>query len=73
MYFYKVGKVSTVTGTLNSISYVSIATVNWLTGVLVEKTGWGVVMLLWLVLAAFAAAATIVAKRRWNKFRRNLF
>ncbi|MGN0627752.1 MAG: hypothetical protein ACI4IT_07370, partial [Oscillospiraceae bacterium] len=73
MYFYKVGKVSTVTGTLNSISYVSIATVNWLTGVLVEKTGWGVVMVLWLVLAAFAAAATIVAKRRWNKFRRNLF
>ena len=73
MYFYKVGKVSTVTGTLNSFAYVSIAIVNWLTGVLVEKTGWGIVMLLWLLLAVFAAVATLLAKRRWNKFRRNLF
>ena len=73
MYFYKVGKVSTVTGTLNSFAYVSIAVVNWLTGVLVEKTGWGIVMLLWLLLAVFAAVATLLAKRRWNKFRRNLF
>ncbi|MGN0628940.1 MAG: MFS transporter [Oscillospiraceae bacterium] len=73
MYFYKVGKVSTVTGTLNSVSYISTAAVSWLTGVLVEKTGWGMVMLLWLLLAVFAAGATLLAKRRWNKFRRNLF
>lgn len=73
MYFHNVGKVSMVTGTLNAISYLSTAGVSWCTGVLVEDTGWGVVMTGWLVLAVLAAFATLIAKRRWNKFRRNLF
>ncbi len=73
MYFHKVGKVSTVTGTLNSVSYIITAAVSWIIGVLVEKTGWGVVMVMWLILAVLAAVATLFAKRRWNKFRRNLF
>lgn len=73
MYFYKVGKVSMITGTLNAVSYLSTAALSWITGVLVDSAGWGVVMTLWLVLSAIAAVAVVFAKTRWNKFRRNLF
>lgn len=73
MYFHNVGKVSMITGTLNAVSYLSTAVLSWITGALVDSTGWGIVMTLWLVLSAVAAISVIFAKRRWNKFRRNLF
>ena len=73
MYFNNVGKVSMITGTLNAVSYLSTAVLSWITGALVDTAGWGIVMTLWLVLSAVAAVSVIFAKRRWNKFRRNLF
>ncbi len=73
MYFYKVGKVSMITGTLNAVSYLSTAVLSWVTGALVDTAGWGIVMALWLVLSIIAAVAAVFAKRKWNKFRRNLF
>lgn len=73
MYFHKVGKVSMITGTLNAVSCLSTALMSWITGALVDTAGWGIVMTLWLLLSASAAVAVIFAKRRWNKFRRNLF
>ena len=73
MYFHNVGKVSMITGTLNAVSYLSTAVLSWITGALVDSTGWGIVMTLWLILSVVAAVSVIFAKRRWNKFRRNLF
>ncbi len=73
MYFHNVGKVSMITGTLNAVSYLSTAVLSWITGALVDGAGWGIVMTLWLVLSCVAAVSVIFAKRRWNKFRRNLF
>lgn len=73
MYFSKLGKVSTITGTMNALCYVTTAAVSWIVGVLVDRTGWTIVMAGWFVLSALAAVGTIFAKRRWNKFRRNLF
>lgn len=73
MYFNNVGKVSMITGTLNAISYLSTAVMSWVTGALVDSTGWGIVMTVWFILSIVAAVAVIFAKRRWNKFRRNLF
>ena len=73
MYFHNVGKVSMITGTLNAVSYLSTAVLSWITGALVDTAGWGIVMTLWLVLSCVAAVSVIFAKRRWNKFRRNLF
>ncbi len=73
MYFHNVGKVSMITGTLNAVSYLSTAVLSWITGSLVDTAGWGIVMTLWLILSAVAAVSVIFAKRRWNKFRRNLF
>lgn len=73
MYFHNVGKVSMITGTLNAVSYLSTAVLSWITGALVDVAGWGIVMTLWLILSVVAAVSVIFAKRRWNKFRRNLF
>ena len=73
MYFSKAGKVSTITGTMNAICYMTTAAVSWIVGVLVDRTGWTIVMAGWFVLSALAAVGTLFAKRRWNKFRRNLF
>ena len=73
MYFHNVGKVSMITGTLNAVSYLSTAVLSWITGALVDTAGWGIVMTLWLILSCVAAVSVIFAKRRWNKFRRNLF
>lgn len=73
MYFSKLGKVSTITGTMNAICYMTTAAVSWIVGVLVDRTGWTIVMAGWFVLSALAAVGTLFAKRRWNKFRRNLF
>ena len=73
MYFSKAGKVSTITGTMDAVCYLTTAVVSSVTGVLVDRTGWTIVMAGWFVLSALAAVGTIFAKRRWNKFRRNLF
>ena len=73
MYFSKLGKVSTITGTMNALCYVTTAAVSWIVGVLVDRTGWTIVMAGWFVLSALAAVGTLFATRRWNKFRRNLF
>ena len=73
MYFSKLGNVSTITGTMNALCYVTTAAVSWIVGVLVDRTGWTIVMAGWFVLSALAAVGTLFAKRRWNKFRRNLF
>ena len=73
MYFSKLGKVSTITGTMNALCYLTTAVVSSVTGVLVDRTGWTIVMAGWFVLSALAAVGTLFAKRRWNKFRRNLF
>ncbi|MBR2041892.1 MAG: MFS transporter [Oscillospiraceae bacterium] len=73
MYFHNVGKVSMITGTLNAVSCLSTAVMSWVTGALVDTTGWGIVMTVWLILSVLAAVSVIFAKRRWNKFRRNLF
>ncbi|MBQ3235912.1 MAG: hypothetical protein IJA92_00105, partial [Oscillospiraceae bacterium] len=73
MYFHNVGKVSMITGTLNAIANLSTAIMSWVTGVLVDTAGWGIVMTVWLILSAVAAVAVVFSRRRWNKFRRNLF
>ena len=73
MYFHNVGKVSMITGTLNAIANLSTAIMSWVTGVLVDTAGWGIVMTAWLVLSAVAAVTVVFSRRRWNKFRRNLF
>lgn len=73
IYFSHVGKVSIVTGILEAASYMGTACLSFTTGSLVEKFGWNFIMIIWFALAVLASVMTILARRKWNKFRRNLF
>ena len=73
MYFSKVGKVSLISGVMEATSYMGTACLTFITGYLVEGLGWTFMMCVWLSLAAVAAIATAFSRRKWNKFRRNLF
>lgn len=73
MYFSKIGKVSLITGIMEATSYMGTASLTFITGHLVESLGWTFMMIVWLSLAVIAAVATVFTRRKWNKFRRNLF
>lgn len=73
MYFSKIGKVSLITGIMEATSYMGTASLTFITGHLVESLGWTFMMCVWLALAVIAAVATVFSRRKWNKFRRNLF
>ena len=73
MYFSKIGKVSLITGIMEATSYMGTASLTFITGHLVESLGWTFMMCVWLALAVIAAIATVFTRRKWNKFRRNLF
>lgn len=73
MYFSKVGKVSLITGIMEAACHMGAASLTFVTGYLVEGLGWTFMMCVWLALAVVAAVTTAFSRRRWNKFRRNLF
>jgi len=73
MYFLNVGRVAGVTGVLNASAYFSAAAMSLLTGILVEKFSWEVTMTVWTALSLAASVFCVLARRRWKKFRRNLF
>lgn len=73
MYFTNIGKVSLVTGLIEAAAYAGTSTLSFTTGTLVEHFGWTFIMIVWFSIAVLACIATLFAKRKWNKFRRNLF
>jgi len=73
MYFLNVGRVAGVTGVLNASAYFSAAMMSLLTGILVEHLGWTFTITVWMVLSIVASLFCIISRRKWKKFRRNLF
>ncbi len=73
MYFLNVGRVAGVTGILNASAYFSTAMMSLLTGILVEHLGWEFTMTVWAALSVIASVLCVVSRRKWKKFRRNLF
>lgn len=73
MYFLNVGRVAGVTGVLNASACFGTAVMSLLTGILVERFSWEFTMTIWLLLSMAAAVLCVVSRRRWKKFRRNLF
>ncbi len=73
MYFLNIGRVAGVTGVLNASAYFSAAAMSLLTGIMVEHVGWDFTMTIWVALSLAASALCVVSRRKWKKFRRNLF
>ncbi|MFG6365162.1 hypothetical protein [Schaedlerella sp.] len=62
--FEKMGRVSTVSGFLNSAAYLGTAVSTFTIGVMVEKLGWNVTIGSWVMLTAGALAVCVVFRKR---------
>ncbi|MDF2543660.1 MAG: major facilitator superfamily 1 [Herbinix sp.] len=71
LYFSKMGKVSTITGILNSLAYAGSAISSYGIGYLAEKYGWNITIALWLVLAIVGVFVCIAVKGVWEHYTKN--
>lgn len=62
--FEKLGRVSTVSGFLNSAAYLGTAVSTFTIGIMVEKMGWNVTIGSWVVFTAGALACCVVFRKR---------
>ncbi len=66
-YFARFGKVSTVSGLLNSCTYVGSAVSTYGIALLSETKGWGVTVALWAVIAAAGCLLCLLCVRGWRR------
>ena len=65
--FNKTGKVSFVSGLLNSCTYVGSAIFTYGIAVLSENAGWSFTLITWLVIAGLGAIICLLCFKPWNK------
>ncbi|MBE6038278.1 MAG: MFS transporter [Anaerofustis stercorihominis] len=70
-YFEKHGNVSTVSGVLNSCTYVGSAISTYGIALLSEKLGWNFTLLSWIGIALSGTMICILATKPWNRFINN--
>jgi OPA family glycerol-3-phosphate transporter-like MFS transporter len=71
-HFAPLGMTSAVTGTLNSIIYFATALCASLYGILADKLGWNVMILIWLGIGLFGAVLCLAGSGLWAKKRKLL-
>jgi OPA family glycerol-3-phosphate transporter-like MFS transporter len=67
MRFGKTGAVSTVTGTLNSVTYAGASVSMVGSGALVDIFGWAATIGVWCLLAAFGLILCLLLRKSWSK------
>jgi OPA family glycerol-3-phosphate transporter-like MFS transporter len=66
-FFEKEGNVSTVSGILNSCTYIGSAASTYGIAVLSERFGWDLVVLIWLIIAAVGTLLCLICAKRFMK------
>lgn len=66
-FFRKYGNVATVSGVLNSCTYVGSAVSAYGIAVLSETVGWSGTILLWTLIAAVGGALCLACSRKWQR------
>ena len=66
-YFNKYGNVSTVSGVLNSCTYIGSAISTYGVALLSERAGWTFTLLVWLGIAVAGTAVCLICARPWKK------
>ena len=66
-YFQKSGKVSTVSGILNSFTYIGSALSTYGIAILSKKAGWNTTLLIWILIALTGAVICLLCARPWAK------
>lgn len=67
-YFAKYGKVSTVSGIVNSFTYIGAAASTYGIALISENFGWTVTLITWAVIAVLGTLFCCLAHRKWKKF-----
>ncbi|MFZ2537644.1 MAG: MFS transporter [Oscillospiraceae bacterium] len=70
--FKSVGKVSTVSGVLNSSTYLGSALSTYMIGNIAQQYGWNVTRIVWLALAIGGIVVCLCARKIWWNFRKTL-
>ena len=68
--FEKYGIVSTMSGIINSLTYVGSAAALYSFGAISDKWGWNACVISWVVIAALGTALCFVGARPWRRFCR---
>lgn len=71
MKFAYCSRTATVTGIMNATAYVGCATASYGFGVISDKIGWNGSVFVWIGLTGVATLITLVASRKWKKFKAN--
>lgn len=66
-FFSKTGKVSTVSGLLNSCTYIGSAISTWGMALASETYGWNFTLLLWLIIAISGTAICLLLSKPWQR------
>lgn len=69
LHFKRTGRVSTVTGLLNSITYIGSGLASYGFGDLAGRFGWGVTRMFWCAVALAGVAFCVFGFRKWTRFR----
>ena len=72
MYFAKMGKSATVTGTMNSFINLGSGISSFGAGIITVGHGWGAVILSWFMIALLGGAACLLCAKKWNSFKESL-
>ncbi len=68
--FEKYGAVSTMSGIINSLTYVGSAAAIYIFGAVSENFGWHAVVITWTVTAVLGTACCFIAAKPWRRFIR---
>lgn len=66
-FFNKYGNVSTVSGVLNSCTYIGSAISTYGIALLSEKAGWNFTLVIWLAIAVAGTAVCLICAHPWKK------
>lgn len=67
--FVRSGRVSTVSGILNSCTYVGSSIATYAFAAIAENSGWNATILSWVIISVVGFAVCAVASPMWKKFR----
>lgn len=66
--FKKYGNISTISGVINSFTYVGAALSTYGIALLIENTGWEFTILSWLIIASIGTLMVVIPFKPWKKF-----
>ncbi len=72
MHFSSIGRSSSVSGFLNSCSYISAAISSFLIGYLAEHKGWNATIISWLIVAVLGASVCFIGAVFWKEGRNRI-